>query len=130
MGERIRYHTELRVWQSSRSLAVRVYRGIGNFPAEERYALADQIKRAAASVPANIAEGCGRGTSRELIRSLRIARGSLSELHSHLALATDLGYMQSSCFDDLCFDLRAVHRMLNALISSIQQKLSTSDRPS
>lgn len=129
MGERIRYHTDLRVWQSSKSLAVRVYREVRTFPAAERHALTDQMKRASASVPANIAEGCGRGTSRELIRSLRIARGSLSELHSHLALAAELGYMQSSRFDDLYSDIRDVHRMLNALISSLQQKLSVSDRP-
>ena len=123
MGERIRYHTDLRVWQLSKALAVKAYGRARDFPPNEQYALTDQIKRASASVPANIAEGCGRGTTRELVRSLRIARGSLSELHSHVALAADLGYMQSSHWNDLQRDISEVHRMLNALIASLRSKL-------
>jgi four helix bundle protein len=124
MGERIRYHTDLRVWQVSRALAVKVYTCTRSFPYEELHSLSNQIKRASASVPANIAEGCGRGTTRELVRSLRVARGSLSELHSHIMLAADLGYMQSSSAEDLQADIHEVHRMLNALIGSLQRRLA------
>lgn len=122
MGERIRYHTDLRVWQRAKALAVEAYAIARQLPRIEQYALANQIRRAASSIPANIAEGCGRGTSRELVRSLRIARGSLAELHSHLALAAELGYMQSSRFDELEREIDELHRMLNALIASVRKK--------
>jgi four helix bundle protein len=127
MSERIRYHTDLRVWQRAKVLAVKVYFDARRFPQIEQYALADQVRRAAVSVPANIAEGCGRGTSKELVRSLRISRGSLAELHSHLSLAVELEYMQSSRLDELQCDIADVHRMLNALIASIQTKARGKD---
>ena len=119
MHERIRYHTELRVWEASRNLACTIYRLSKSLPAEERYALCGQLKRAAVSVPANIAEGCGRGTTQELIRSLRIARGSLSELHSHVTLATDLGYIDDKTTLEA---IEKIHRMLNALITSLARR--------
>jgi four helix bundle protein len=122
MNERIRYHTDLRVWQRSRSLAVSVYRATADFPRAELFSLTDQVRRACGSVPANIAEGCGRGTTQELIRSLRVARGSLSELHSHLTLAQDLGYIQAASHAELTRDVMEVHRMLNALIASLRRR--------
>jgi four helix bundle protein len=120
MSKGIRYHTDLDVWRESKGLAVSAYRLTTLFPNRETFALADQIRRAAASVPANIAEGCGRGSGRELIRFLRVARGSLSELHSHLSLASDLGYLADghrSVFEHLA----RVNRMLNALIGSLKR---------
>ena len=120
MSNQVRYHTDLRVWQSSRQLAITLYRTTECFPGTETYALADQIKRAAASIPANIAEGCGRGTTQELIRSLRVARGSLSEVHSHMTLAGDLGYISQAVASDLHSSISQLHRMLNALIASLQ----------
>jgi four helix bundle protein len=122
MSRGIRYHTDLDVWQGSKRLALSAYRIALHFPDSEKYALADQVKRSAASVPANIAEGCGRGTSRELIRYLRVARGSLSELHSHLALAADLGYVPLAArtiFDEIS----RIHGMLNAFIGSLMRTM-------
>jgi four helix bundle protein len=119
MSGLVRYHTDLDVWQLSKSLAVTTYGIVASLPASERFGLADQIKRSAASIPANIAEGCGRGTTRELIRFLRIARGSLSELHSHLSLAADLGYLALD--GELSEKVSRVHSMLNSLIGSLKR---------
>jgi four helix bundle protein len=120
MSQRIRYHTDLDVWQLGRAIACAAYRVSASFPAYERFSLADQIRRAAASVPANIAEGCGRGTTQELIRSLRIARGSLSELHSHLTLAADLEYLQIDA--PLFEQIASAHLKLNRMIGSLQRR--------
>ena len=120
MSERIRYHTELRVLQLSRTLVSAAYQVSAGFPSEERYGLTNQVRRCVVSVPANIAEGCGRGTTQELIRSLRIARGSLSELHSHLTIAMDLGFMAN---DSPMFEqIRSVHLSLNGLIGALQRR--------
>jgi four helix bundle protein len=70
---------DLKVWQYAHQLALKVYKLTATFPAEERYALTSQVRRSAVSVPANIAEGVGKKTSKEFIQSLIIARGSLSE---------------------------------------------------
>ena len=120
MSERIRYHTDLRVWQLSRSIAAAAYAISARFPSDERYALTDQVRRCAVSVAANIAEGCGRGTTQELIRSLRVARGSLSELHSHLTIATDLGYMDAT--SPLLEQIGTTHLKINSLIGALQRR--------
>jgi|RhiMethySRZTD1v2_1073278.scaffolds.fasta_scaffold170442_3 four helix bundle protein len=121
MSGQIRYHTDLEVWQLARRLALNLYRATAHFPGEEMYGLTRQIRRAGASVPANIAEGCGRGTTQELVRFLRVARGSLSEVDSHLTLAADLGYISSVVASDLHSTISRLHRMLNALITSVQR---------
>ena len=114
-------HTHLDVWKAGRGLAKLAYAIAAALPTCERYALADQIRRAAISVPANIAEGYGRGSSRDFARSLRIARGSLSELHSHFCIARDVGYVlpdEQPLFDEI----DRVRRMLNALIGSLKRR--------
>jgi four helix bundle protein len=120
VSERIRYHTDLRVWQLSREIVASVYEIASRFPVDERFALADQVRRCAVSIPANIAEGCGRGTTQELIRSLRIARGSLSELHSHLTIAVDLGYVSDSAA--LFGQIADAHLKLNCMIGALQRR--------
>lgn len=113
-------YKDLDIWKTSCALAVRAYGLAGQFPTYETYGLADQVRRAASSIPANIAEGSGRGTRREWVRSLRIARGSLAELHSHLTLAAAVGYCKGQ--DGAIFgDIDRVQRMLNALIGSLQR---------
>jgi four helix bundle protein len=122
LSKDVRYHTDLRVWQASKSLAVKAYALTTDFPASELYSLTDQIRRAAASVPANIAEGCGRGTTQELVRSLRIARGSLSELHSHLSLAGEIAYVRRESLFSIENDIWQIHRMINALIRALKNR--------
>jgi four helix bundle protein len=81
---------KLKVWQKSHQLALAVYRSTARFPDRERFGLTAQLRRAASSTPANIAEGCGKGTDNELGRYLRISMGSATELEYHLILARDL----------------------------------------
>ena len=83
----------LKVWEKSHRLTMAIYSITGTFPRQEMYGLTGQLRRAAASVPANIAEGCGRDTNAELARFLQIAMGSASELEYHLLLAHDLAYI-------------------------------------
>ena len=87
-----RPHHGLMAWQEAMDVARTVYSLTGGFPHEERFGLTAQLRRAAVSVPSNIAEGCARGSSREMLRFLHIARGSLSELDTQLRLASDFGY--------------------------------------
>lgn len=93
------------------------------FPKEELYGLTSQIRRACASIPANVAEGCGRGSDAEFARFLQIAMGSASELEYHLLLARDLNLLNSSDYNQLAREVTEVKRMLTSLI----QKL-TADR--
>ena len=81
---------DLKVWQKSHQLTLEVYRSTATFPREELYGLTSQIRRASSSIPANIAEGCGRNSPNELRRFLEIAMGAASELEYHLLLARDL----------------------------------------
>lgn len=91
-GQVARNHRELHAWQEAMALARAVYRITSGFPKEELYSLTSQMRRAAVSVPSNIAEGAGRGTDREFRQFLPIARGSLSELETEWLLAKDFGY--------------------------------------
>ncbi len=90
---KITSHRDLRVWQRAMDLVVEVYRLARCFPADERFRLTSQITRAAASVPANIAEGHARSTAREYAHFLAIAKGSLMETETFLMLAIRLGYL-------------------------------------
>jgi four helix bundle protein len=98
---KVQSHRELIVWSKAMDLAVEVYRLSSAFPPAERYRLVDQVCRAAASVPANIAEGQGRGTSKDFAQFLAIARGSLNETETYLMLAIRLGYISQSQTDPM-----------------------------
>jgi four helix bundle protein len=114
---------KLKVWQKAHQLTIRVYGVTGAFPREEMYGLTSQIRRACASVPANIAEGCGRSGRAELSRFLQIAAGSASELEYHLPLSRDLGFLEEDLHGELVGEVREIKRMLTSLI----QKLKTND---
>src|SRR5882724_7541397 len=86
----------LKVWRKSYDLTLMVYRATRSFPKDEQFALTSQIRRAASSIPANIAEGCCRNGDAEFARFLYIAMGSASELECHLLLARDLGYVPAA----------------------------------
>ena len=117
---RIQSHRDLIVWQKAMDLAVSVYRLCSSFPPDERFRLTSQITRAACSVPANIAEGCGRGSNADLARFLQIALGSTSELENHLLLAKDLRILQPADHNRLSNELVELRRMLATFVKSLK----------
>jgi four helix bundle protein len=116
-SEWVRGHHKLEAWKISRELVTSVYRLTQYFPREEMFGLTTQMRRAAVSIPANIAEGAARTGTREVVQFLNIARGSLSELETHLLIAVDLAYMRS---EDPVFELVSrVSKLLTGLHKSI-----------
>ena len=111
---------DLKVWEKSHRLALDVYKATRSFPREELFGLAGQTRRAAASVPANIAEGCGRGGNLEFKQFLQIAMGSASELEYHLLLAHELGLICPPDYTGLAQDVTEVKRMLSGLIRKLK----------
>jgi four helix bundle protein len=111
---------ELKVWQKSHQTTLDVYRLTHCFPKDELYGLTSQARRASASIAANIAEGCGRGTDADFARFLQIAMGSASELEYHLLLALDLGFLDHSRHQTLTTEVTEVKRMLTALIQKLK----------
>src|SRR5712692_1476821 len=105
-------YRQLKVWQKSHSLVLRIYSATATFPEPERYGLTSQMRRSAASIPANIAEGCGRGGNAELRQFLRVAGGSASELEYHLLLAHDLRLLGEDDYRNLDSQVTEVKRML------------------
>jgi four helix bundle protein len=110
----------LRVWQRAHEVTLEVYAETRGFPKEERYRLTNQLRRAAASVPANIAEGCGRNGDAELARFLTIAKGSASELDYLLLLAHDLGYLKTSRYEQFADEVHAISRMLANFVDHLR----------
>jgi four helix bundle protein len=111
---------DMKVWHKAHLLALRVYKVTESFPREEVYGLTSQIRRAAVSVPTNIAEGCGRNTDTELARFMEIASGSASELDYLLLLAKDLGLIDEGSYKELLADLVEIRKMLTTFIKTIR----------
>ena len=111
---------ELKIWQRSHQLALKLYEVTKFFPKEEIYGLTSQIRRACISIPANISEGCGRQSEIELARFFQIAMGSASELEYHLLLAHDLGYITNLIYDELNKELIEVKKMLSSFIKKLK----------
>lgn len=112
---------KLKVWGKAHELTLAIYRRTRTFPSDELYGLTSQIRRASASVGANIAEGCGRRSDPEMKRFIQIARGSASELEYHLLLARDLHYLGPSEFNELEAKVLEIQRMLAALAQRLQR---------
>ncbi len=110
----------LSVWQKAHHLTVAVYEITTCFPKDELYGLTSQIRRASVSVPANIAEACGRGSEAEFGRFLQIAQGSASELEYHLLLAHELKFLNSKNYEVLGSQVEEVRRMLTALMKKLK----------
>jgi four helix bundle protein len=106
---------KLEVWRRAQKLAGTIYQLTNRFPSAERYGLSSQMRRAAVSVTANLAEGCGRQGDLELRRFVRISLGSLSELECELLLAADLNFVESKSCEGIRTDIRFVRRMLQRL---------------
>lgn len=111
---------ELQIWQRSHALTLAVYRVTRSFPKEELFGLTSQLRRACASIPANIAEGCGRDGDAELKRFLGIALGSACEVDYHLILATELGYLDSTDSAALSAEIMELRRMLGAFVQKLK----------
>ncbi len=112
---------ELKVWSKAHATTLEVYRVTRQFPKEELYGLTSQIRRAASSIGANIAEGCGRKSDGEMARFLHIARGSAVELECHLLLSRDLGLLPLASFSVLEREVDEIQRMLTSLIQRVQE---------
>lgn len=115
---------ELKVWQKAHQLVLAVYRTTGEFPKAEVYGLTSQSRRASASIPANIAEGCARATDADFARFLQNALGSASELEYHLILARDLGYLAQSEHQPLEDQVIEVKKMLSSFIGRLRSDRS------
>ena len=111
---------ELQIWQRRHRLTLQVYKVTKSFPREEMYGVTSQLRRSCASIPTNIAEGCGRSGDAELGRFLQIAMGSASETEYHLILANELGYLNSNDYESLNGELTEIKRMLNAFIQKLR----------
>jgi len=118
----LKNYRDLKVWQKSYRLCLDLYRITKTFPKEERYGLTSQIRRSAVSIPSNIAEGYGRKTTADYLRSLYIAYGSVCELETQVLLSGDLNYVNKENLKALKDDTEEVERMLKVLIKSLEIK--------
>ncbi|MGZ6311566.1 MAG: four helix bundle protein [Bdellovibrionota bacterium] len=115
----------LKVWSKAHGLTLTVYQRTRTFPKDEIYGLTSQIRRAAASIGANIAEGCGRRSDPEMRRFVQIARGSANELEYHLLLAKDLQFLTPEEYSGLEARILEIQRMLAALSQRLQRPVWT-----
>ncbi|HXY58775.1 MAG TPA: four helix bundle protein [Methylocystis sp.] len=119
--ERVQSYRDLRVWKEAMDLAVECYRLTKPFPKEETFGLTSQIRRAASSIPANIAEGYGRDSAGHYVNFLRNAQGSLKELETHVLLAIRVELLREADSESFFSRSEVVGKMLRALIRSIQK---------
>ena len=113
-------YKDLIVWQKSMQLALEVYRVTKAFPREEMYGLTSQVRRAAVSIPSNIAEGQARKSTKEFRQFLSIARGSLAEVETQLLIGLHLGYLSDEDIKPIMGLQEEANRMLNSLINKLQ----------
>ena len=111
---------KIRVWEKSHVLTLQVYKMTLGFPGDERFGLVSQIRRACSSIPTNIAEGCGRGSDKELARFIDIATGSASEVEYQLQLALDLGYISEKQHVAMTTKVTEIRRMLLSFNKAIR----------
>ena len=113
-------YTKLKVWEKAHGLTIAIYRMSKSFPREEMYGLTSQIRRAAASIPMNLAEGCGRRGPADKARFFEIAYGSASETEYQILLSHDIGYLPDEAYRKLSEDATEIKRMLAALIKKLR----------
>ena len=118
----IRNYKELEVWKKSVSFTTELYQLTSSFPATERFGLISQIRRAAVSIAANIAEGWGRGSIGEYIQFLTVARGSLMELETHLIVSCNLHLISSDALGAVSREVEEIGKMLNGLIGALKSR--------
>ena len=113
---------DLKVWEKAHELALACYKETADFPKQEMFGLISQIRRSGSSIPANIAEGCGRRGNAELHRFLQMAMGSASELEYHWLLSRDLGFLAPAAYARLETQVTEVKRMLASLIRKVDSE--------
>lgn len=118
----LRTFKDLKVWQKSYELCRRVYAITTGFPQEERFGLVAQLRRASVAVPSNIAEGYSRDTTKDYLRFLWMALGSLAEMETQLMLSLDLGLCQGNEAPQVIEDVHEAQRMLKALVKSLKSR--------
>jgi four helix bundle protein len=121
----MRNYKDLVVWEKAHRLTLVVYKSTRAFPKEEKFGLTSQMRRASASIAANLAEGCGRRSDGEMGRFIQIAMGSGAELSYQLLLAQDLGLLEKTMFDGMDSDLSEIMRMMSSLSQSVKIRPST-----
>ncbi len=112
---------KLEIWQDARKLATEIYRIAESFPTKERIALAQQRRRAAVSVPANIAEGSSRASQKDFSRFIEVAFGSLCEVIAELSIAVNLGYLEAVDYNRIYADAESLGRRLSRFRASLEQ---------
>lgn len=115
---------EIPVFKAAHSLTLEIYKITSLFPKDEIFGLISQLRRSSSSIPANIAEGCGRKSTKELLQFIYVARGSYSEVHYHLLLARDLKFISDATYDSLKEKYDSIGKQLNGWIRSLKQKIS------
>lgn len=110
-------YKNLKLWQKAIDLTVQIYEILEDFPTEEKFILSDQMRRAVISIPSNIAEGIGRGSNKETLRFLYIARGSLFELETQMIISLRLNYLTEKIADKIFQQITDLIKMLNSLIN-------------
>jgi len=121
----VRPHEKLEVWQTAVDFVIAVYKLTESFPREEKFGLTSQIRRAAVSIPANIAEGAARQSGKEFIHFLSMAQGSASELATELLIAHRLGYLSEETYSEMSAQLDSIGRMIIGLSRHVKRKLET-----
>lgn len=121
----LRTYRDLDVWKRAKALSIKVYSITAQFPKEEMYGLTTQLRRAAVSVPSNIAEGCGRGTFKGTINFLFNARGSLYEIETQFLIAFELKYVSEECLRDVLDDVENCKRLLNGFIRYLEAQVTS-----
>ncbi len=117
----MRSHNNLDAWKRSIDFVVAVYRVTDRFPKEEKFGLTSQLRRAAVSIPANIAEGAARKSSKEFVQYLSHAQGSASEVETELLIAFRLGFVTQPHYDELCRDLDDIGRMITGIAKYLKR---------
>lgn len=115
-------HKDLEVWNLSLDLVTKIYNLTKSFPEDEKFGLISQMRRCSVSIPCNISEGAGRGSTKEFIRYLQIAKGSLAELDTELEIANRLGYLKEN--KEIKNQITMISKMLYKLVLSLQSKLN------
>ncbi|RNE92695.1 four helix bundle protein [Marichromatium sp. AB32] len=115
----MRDYRKLSVWHKAHALTLAIYETTQGFPPSERFGLVPQMRRAASSVPSNLAEGCGRGSDADFARFVRIAAGSVNELEYQCLLARDLHYLPAAHADERMRECAEIRRMLAGLLTSL-----------